>query len=100
MEYYFNEEGKCLVVDLREEDPYRRESYENILDKFKYLEQESYEDNLYHIYMNTEGDWESLKELTIDLDYMAVEFDIADIENSIEDLDYVDYSLEELDYRY
>ena len=100
MQYYFNEEGRCLVVDLREEDSYRRESYEDILDKFKYLEQESYEDNLYHIYLNTEGDWESIKELTIDLDDMAVEHEISDIEDSIEDLDYEDYSLEELDYRY
>ena len=100
MQCYFNEEGRCLVVDLREEDSYRRSSYEDILDKFKYLEQESYEDNLYHIYLNCEGDWESFKELTIDLDNMEVEFEICDIENDIEDLDYADYSLEELDYRY
>lgn len=99
MDYYFNEEGRCLVVDLREEEPHRRDCYTDILSKFDYLEQESYEDNLYHIYINcTEGDWESLKELTTHLDDMSVEFDICDIENSIEDLDYADYSLEELDY--
>ena len=76
MQYYFNEEGRCLVVDLREEDSYRRESYEDILDKFKYLEQESYEDNLYHIYLNTEGDWESLKELTVELDSLELDIEL------------------------
>lgn len=98
MEYYFNEEGKCLVVDLREVNADDRYRFENVLDKYKFLEKESYEDNLYHIYLNTESDWEDMKALTIDLDDVDIEIFVEDVEDSIEDNDYEDYSLEELDY--
>ena len=98
MEYYFNEEGKCLVVDLREVNADDRYRFENVLDKYKFLEKESYEDNLYHIYLNTESDWEDMKTLTIDLDDVDIEIFVEDVEDSLEDNDYEDYSLEELDY--
>lgn len=98
MEYYFNEEGKCLVVDLREVNADDRYRFENVLDKYKFLEKESYEDNLYHIYLNTESDWEDMKALTIDLDDVDIEIFVEDVEDSLEDNDYEDYSLEELDY--
>ena len=98
MEYYFNEEGKCLVVDLREVDADERYRFENVLDKYKFLEKESYEDNLYHIYLNTESDWEDMKALTIDLDDVDIEIFVEYVEDSIEGNDYEDYSLDELDY--
>jgi hypothetical protein len=66
--YYLSNETGCLVVDLRELSEEDRVRCEMILDDYPYLEQESYEDNLYHVYINTEGDWESVKELTVELD--------------------------------
>ena len=82
MNYHFNEEGLCLVVDLREENPNNRVYFEDILDRFKCLEQESYEDNLYHIYMNDEGDWETIKSLVSELDEMIMDLDIDELESN------------------
>ena len=46
MNYYLNDEGRCLVVDLREESYDNKVRYEDVLDRYTYLEQESYEDDL------------------------------------------------------
>lgn len=80
MQYYFNEEGRCLVVDLREESYDNKVRYEDVLDRYTSLEQESYEDDLYHIYINDEGDWEEVKSLSIDLDEVSIELDVSELE--------------------
>ena len=80
MNYYLNDEGRCLVVDLREESYDNKVRYEDLLDRYTSLEQESYEDDLYHIYINDEGDWEEVKSLSIDLDEVSIELDVSELE--------------------
>lgn len=80
MNYYLNDEGRCLVVDLREESYDNKVRYEDVLDRYTYLEQESYEDDLYHIYINDEGDWEEVKALSIDLEEVLIELDVSELE--------------------
>lgn len=80
MNYYLNDEGRCLVVDLREESYDNKVRYEDVLDRYTSLEQESYEDDLYHIYINDEGDWEEVKSLSIDLDEVSIELDVSELE--------------------
>lgn len=66
--YYLSNETGCLIIDLRNESLENRAKYEEILENYQYLDIESYEDNLYHVYVKTEGDWESAKELSVELD--------------------------------
>ena len=80
MNYYLNDKGRCLVVDLREESYDNKVRYEDVLDRYTYLEQESYEDDLYHIYINDEGDWEEVKALSIDLEEVLIELDVSELE--------------------
>ena len=88
MNYYLDNEASCIVVDLREVNSCDRYRYEEVLDKFRYLlDTESYEDNLYHLYIKTEGDWESSKELSVELDEMELALDIEWVENEEIDFD-------------
>lgn len=78
MNNYYNEEAKCLVVDLRDCTDTERRIYEDILDKSG-MTQESYEDNLYHIY----GSEDEVSPLEEDLD--DVEAELEDIYDLIEE---------------
>lgn len=69
--YYLSNEAECLVVDLRDLSQEDRERYEKVLDNYQYLDKEIYEDHLYHIYIKTEGDWESAKDLSVELDELV-----------------------------
>ena len=90
MQYYVNEEGKSLVVDLREDSYDHRVRYEGVLECYTFLEKESYEDNLYHIYFKTESDWEDIQMLSTDLDDLVEEIDIEEIEAEYPETDYED----------
>ena len=85
MNYSFNEDGRCLVVDLREVDADDLYRYEMALDRYPFLEQESYEDNLYHVYLKTEGDWEDIKSLTIELDDIMEDIEVSELERETDE---------------
>lgn len=91
MNYYLNDEGRCLVVDLRKESYDNKVRYEDVLDRYTSLEQESYEDDLYHIYIHDEGDWEEVKSLSIDLDEVDLDIFVSDVEDSDIELDDEDF---------
>lgn len=88
MNYYWNEDGNCLVVDLRDCNESERTIYGEVLERYTFMTQESYEDNLYHIYVSQdpnfkEKDEEDIYELQVKLD--EAEEEIDDIYDEIVD---------------
>lgn len=73
MEHYFNEDALCLVVNLQEED--NKDRYYSLLDEYKVLTQESYEEDKFWIYVNCEGDYELINELEEKLDELEIELE-------------------------
>lgn len=64
-------ETGCLLIDLRELPSIHRLKYKQVLNNYPHLDIKLYEKNVYYIFIQTEGDWESVVKLSTELEKLA-----------------------------
>ena len=76
MVYDMSEKLQCMTLNLRKERPSDLARYKRLLKEYDYLTVVEVDRNYYYIEINTEGDWESVKELTVELDSLALDIEL------------------------